>query len=623
MPITLGDFIDEAAPREAVIGEGVARACASLRSVGDDDAVLSTPTRIARRLLSLPQLPSLDPSSDQLPPAYVFEAGDWHYRGSEHLEAWVARELYRCATNPLYFVTTYCAAENLHDEQAMESVPSSLDLIPNWPQVWVLVQALCPPHDAIIVKSRRMMATWIMMAIALHDLLFERIWPMMALSRVEDNVDDGGENSTSYSLFGKVRFLHDHLPDFLQQPLEFKHLRVVNRSRGTSLLGFGSSRSPGRGGGYRRAFLDEFAWVENSELVMASVNQACARGKILTSTPHGKANAFYRIHQEAYAAFPQGDQPRYPGQYARYRIHWSLHPHRNEAWKEQEVRRLSMTTEAVAQELETNFEGSIGGRVYSPFTHERHMTGGAECPIGTPVAYDPRRPLVLCCDFNFDPLVWEIAQVWPVQPIFRVIDEICRRGAMVDDGILEFTARYGSRKVVDDLFAQDANYQDQYGRQGTCIAGELGHTGPLYIYGDATEEKSTVHNRIKTYQGMKHAFAGYGFAVTLKVPPKNPPVAHRLEIVNHALKYNFLVLNPAAEELRKDFEYGVWNGNRTDVNQTTEDDDGSGLTRSHGSSALGYWLAIVHKARTSVTAVSRANAPPSPTTYLPEYARRW
>lgn len=594
---------------------------------------------------------STHPDLDQLAPLYVYTADGWQHQPAGYTNAsaaaWIHRELQLSARSLLYWATHYALTI---DEQLEAAVVSSttgttgttekgggswalpaLAFIPNWPHIAAFFDAMWPPRDMVIEKSRDMMASWCAMATILHDLLFRSRWPVMTLSRLEALVDDGGERSTRDTLHGKIRFMYGELPGFMRVvPLTFKYLAIRNPWTQAHVTGFSATVGAGRGPKYKRAICDEFAWFPKSAEVLFSISPACPRGKYLISTPHGKGNAFYQKREESRGIWPIKELK--DAHWERLTIHWSQHPRRDKAWYDAQCR--MMTAEAIAQELDLNYVKALGGRVYSSFIAERHVMGGTLCPVAapamragetsTPCAYDPARALLLTCDWNYDPLVWLVVQIYATGPPFRVIDEILRRSATKEDGIREFVLRYGSRHLVDRLLAENPEWADEYAVGRQCLAGPEGHRMPMVIYGDATEEKSTVHNRVKTYQQLKNEFRNAGFDVRLKVPGANPPRQHRIETVNHALANLVVVFAPHVVELRKDCESGVWNGQRTDMDQTTEDEDGSGLTRSHASSALGYLLCVEYKAGTSAIPTSRSTTPVSVASLLrPSFVRGW
>lgn len=566
--------------------------------------------------------------------------GGWIYDPSEYTEEeiglWAGREIHRCSLDPVYWAThwVYTINEHLDDPTGR---PPEIQIIPDgivgtdarpWIHPRAILSAFFPRRDVLIEKSRDMMVSWISMVAILHDLLFRKNWKVMTLSRVEDLVDDGGENATVDSLHGKILFMWNHLPEWMRKPLEFRSLSIVNPEDDVHVSGFSATPSAGRGPKWQRAIIDEFAWVPHSEQVMASVTRACPQGKVLVSTPHGKANAFYRIRSLSRRVFPQLDTTRDASKIERersrhwqcYTVHWSLHPEHDQAWYKRQIDSASMTEESVAQELDISYTLSLGRRVYPAFNVEKHMAGQPLAKLGS-VGYSPNRPIYLCCDFNVDPLVWVLVQPYNDPPYYRVFGEICRRNATIDDALYEFVYRFGSESAITVLNQQHEDWEDIYGVNGKMEAGLGGHTLQVVIFGDATEDKSTVYSRVKAYAHMRGVLRDNGFDVVQRVPEKNPPRHHRFQTVNHALRKDQVVLSWMAEQLRLDFETGVWNSQGTDMVQA-DDGDGSGLTRSHASSALGYMLCKLHKLESSEIVKARSK-PRARTAMLPKFMRGW
>lgn len=553
------------------------------------------------------------PTPNERPPLYEPDGnGEWRTHFARYMpeeqQAWLFTERSRCATSLPYFASHYCYTINQHLDGARD-LGAGPELVPVWSHAMAVMSAFWPRRDVVIEKSRDMMVSWLCMIAVLHELLFKRRWAIMTLSRVEKLVDDGGESSTIDSLHGKIRYVWNQLPAFLKTlgPLQFRYMQIRNERFGNHVTGFSATPSAGRGPKWQRAILDEFAWVPHSEPVMASVTRACPIGKVLVSTPHGKANAFYRIRQLSRCAFPM-NAPRGKTSWDRVTIHWSLHPLRGPDWYDTERRSGSMTDEAVAQELDISYDRSIGRRVYPKFVYEMHVAGASLCPVPR-IAYEPSRPLYLCCDFNPDPLLWELVQIHPVKPRFRVIGEICRRNATFMDAILDFVFRFAKQERIGALIRQNPEFEEAYAQQGIALAGTNGHERTVFVYGDATEEKSTVYSRVKMYQQLRQQLVVHGFEDTqIRVPMANPPRMLRIETVNDLLGHNDLVISPACEQLIRDFQEGVWNVLGTDINKTTCDDDASGLTRSHASDGLGYLLVRMHMVATSTARAHRGQS---------------
>ena len=235
------------------------------------------------------------------------------------------------------------------------------DLFPAYEYLDAWWDAFDAHDDVVLAKTRQMTVSWAVMAGYLYELLFRFDSQMLVISRKEKLVDDGGGNSTYASLLGKIRFMYDRLPEWMRRdaPLEFSFLKIHNPATGSSVIGESSSPRAGAGASFRRAVLDEAAFIPRSEQVFGAVRSACPNGLALVSTPDGKGNLFYRLWSS--------DTSR-----ARViRMHWSEHPgrrcdcapgeHRG-CWYARQLE--TMTPLQVARELDISFEASVAGRVW-------------------------------------------------------------------------------------------------------------------------------------------------------------------------------------------------------------------------------------------------------------------
>lgn len=192
------------------------------------------------------------------------------------------------------------------------------------------------------------------------------------------------------------------------------------------------------------------------------------------------------------------------------------------------------------QEYEASFEGS-SGRVYYAYDRARN-----EDPS---IGVREHLAIAVCCDFNVDTCVWEVAQtdgerVW-------VVDEIAQKNTN--------TAQM-CRALID-----------KYG----------GHRAGLVVYGDAA--------------GMSRSTAGKSdYAIIFemglraqRLKKANPAVRDRVNAVNAMLENTRreprLFHHPRCAYLKKDFESVEWRGGGLEI-------DKSKIDRTHASDALGYFI---------------------------------
>lgn len=211
----------------------------------------------------------------------------------------------------------------------------------------------------LIEKSRDMGATWIVSAWAVHSWIFERGFNALFGSRKESLVDD----FTLDSIFGKLRYLIQNLPWFLnpiydvRQRSEWnRYLCLKNPHNGNQITGESANPGFGRGGRSSIVFLDEFAHVQHSEAVWASVhdNTDCL---IPLSTPFGKGNQFGWLRHETDIKVLS--------------LHWSKHPEKDKAWYDKKA--STMKPHQIAQELDLSYDRSVAGRIYRHFDRRYHV----------------------------------------------------------------------------------------------------------------------------------------------------------------------------------------------------------------------------------------------------------
>lgn len=246
-------------------------------------------------------------------------------------------------------------------------------------------------------KSRGVGYTWVAIgALRTHSFLFLDNWSCLVGAVARDDVDDGGQEASHESLFGKIRYVIKRLPPWMRERLlgprfmrdEFnKRLYLRNPQKPLNLLvGKQLSGMFGRGHRYSEVVADEIAHSAEMLAADTSLKQTTRRFDA-NSTPLGKGT----FHAQMFLGALPGVQ--------RYYIHWSEHPELTVDWYNAE--RQHMTDEQVAQELDCSFEGSAGGRVLPEVQLGTHFTlheQRDETSGHLVGAYDPHLPLHVIID---------------------------------------------------------------------------------------------------------------------------------------------------------------------------------------------------------------------------------
>ena len=330
-------------------------------------------------------------------------------------------EIEACKRDPKYFFNTYLYTEKnstFFSNNAPTEVPFILfpfqeeyvdevwDSIVQWSmpvserRPWALT-------NVFIEKSRQMGISWVTAGIKVYWFVFHS-HKYTLISRTEWEVDSPWDMD---SLFEKMRFMMENLPEWLipesynKEPWKDKSNRKMNiTDPDTSASITWKTANPWawRWGTRNAVFLDEMAFMQFASQINKSVasNTPC---RIFNSTPNGEWNEFFKMKKMAEA-----------GQIKWLRYHWSEHPFYDQAWYENRIK--GMTPEAVAQELEIDYNTAIVGRVYPEFKAWE-----------SDVAYDPLKPLFFAIDNSHggaDPHAVLVIQVDPKTHFWDVIDSI-------------------------------------------------------------------------------------------------------------------------------------------------------------------------------------------------------
>lgn len=170
-----------------------------------------------------------------------------------------------------------------------------MTLRPKQVELWeFLEEKLSTGENGLVEKSRDEGMTWVVCAFMVHKWLFKPGFKAGIGSRKKELVDQSGNMD---SIFEKIRFLLDHLPDQMIPPkfqprIHMKLCRIINPSNNAALTGEGGDEI-GRGGRNSMYFVDEHASLENPDAAEAALSQN-TNCIIYGSTPKGPNNLFAR-----------------------------------------------------------------------------------------------------------------------------------------------------------------------------------------------------------------------------------------------------------------------------------------------------------------------------------------
>lgn len=145
------------------------------------------------------------------------------------------------------------------------------------------------------VKSRSMGWSWLLVAMAVHGLLFEQSFHALFMSRKEEEVD-AGETGKPDSLFAKARYLIKHAPPWLTSQITNKDRSIGNKRNGSHIGGESTNSSAGASGRRSIVVIDEAAAIDNLEPILRSTNDN-TKVRIAISTPR-RGSYFNRMFSD-------------------------------------------------------------------------------------------------------------------------------------------------------------------------------------------------------------------------------------------------------------------------------------------------------------------------------------
>lgn len=159
------------------------------------------------------------------------------------------------------------------------------------------------------------------------------------------------KGATAREMLGRLILMMENLPFFLQPGCKVLNKGSVKFSNNSEIIAAATSGSSIRGLSLNVIFLDEFGFVHNANEFYTSTYPVISSGHdtkvIITSTPNGVGNMFYKLWEGAV---------QNANQFKPFTIKWRDVPGRDDAWKKQTI---SNTSELqFKQEFECSFLGS-------------------------------------------------------------------------------------------------------------------------------------------------------------------------------------------------------------------------------------------------------------------------
>lgn len=261
-------------------------------------------------------------------------------------------EYIKCAKDPVYFLKKYVYIQTSDGRMLFNPYVFQDKLL-----------FLLNKHDrTIILKSRQLGITTLCAAYALWLMIFQKDQSILALAPTQEK---------ARNIVDKVRFAYAELPSWLKVPSSEDNKLSLILSNGSRIKAASGASESARGYTANVLILDEAAFIDNAEDLWGSAQQTLATGgrAIVLSTPNGIGQWFHQMWNDA---------EMQENNFVPIRLPWSVHPNRDQKWRDSQDKELGKRM--AAQECDCNFNSS--GDTYFESEQLEYYAANILDPIG-------------------------------------------------------------------------------------------------------------------------------------------------------------------------------------------------------------------------------------------------
>lgn len=315
----------------------------------------------------------------------TYQRFDWEKKiasmNANDAKRWQIAEYQKCAGNKQYWFQQYVCTIDAR------KTPSIIPFILYDFQI-DLINQLDKYGDTFIDKSRQMGISWTIMGWQLHNVLYNKGFTALNISRKESEVQDSG--NTHHCLFGRLFFMYSRLPPFLRPRIHNPFLTFKVPSMDSVIKGESSNPKAGRDSQYKFVFIDEAAFIDCLDEMWKGVRSASNSICLCSTPPQSKVNnKFAELREMKNSGFKH------------MRFHWSMHPEYTPEWYARKT--ASMQKHEIAQELEIAYDAALTNLSYPEFNDTVHV-------LDHKVYLNPESKLYCFMDFGLDGEVFLFAQ---------------------------------------------------------------------------------------------------------------------------------------------------------------------------------------------------------------------
>ena len=265
----------------------------------------------------------------------------------------IKSEYLKCARDPVYFLKKYAIIQ--HPIQG--KIPFAL-----YDFQEKILEDLLSHNYTVILKSRQLGISTLTAGYSLWMMTFQSDKNILVIATKQD---------TAKNLVTKIRVMHANLPSWVKSKCVEDNKLSLRYSNGSQVKAIASTDEAGRSEALSLLIIDEAAFIDKIDSIWTAAQSTLSTGGqcIALSTPNGVGNWFHRTWLDA----EEGKSD-----WNFIKLHWSLHPDRNQEWREEQDKLLGPSM--AAQEYDCDFITS-GQTVIDGVILEEYKNTQVEEPI--------------------------------------------------------------------------------------------------------------------------------------------------------------------------------------------------------------------------------------------------
>ncbi len=247
---------------------------------------------------------------------------------NKSLKDLIADEYKKCALDPIYFMKKYCVIQHpIRGKIPFHLYQFQEDCLTDFKD----------NRFNIILKSRQLGLSTLSAGFILWKMIFNADYNALVIAT---------KVTVAKNLVEKVRVMHDLLPIWLRDgssaSVEDNKLSLKLKN-GSQVKAITSSPDAGRSEALSLLVIDEAAFIKNIDEIWLAAQSTLSTGgsAIVLSTPNGVGNWFHKMWI---------DGENGTNGFNNITLHWTVHPERNQHWRDEQTRVLGI--KGAAQECD-------------------------------------------------------------------------------------------------------------------------------------------------------------------------------------------------------------------------------------------------------------------------------